>query len=245
MALYSDTAMVLYYDITGDNADHDDWHTYEHIYERVSIPGFMRATRWVATAGKPKYLVIYEVAGTEVATSSAYLARLNNPTPWTASMMKRFRGMIRGFCTVVAGSGYGLGNAAVSVRFTPLKGRESDLTDRLAQELLPAISSRRGMASVHVLRPTPPPPMTKEQSIRGTDTPMKWLLLATAYNAEALRRATVEHLDPEALQRYGASSLMTIDTYTLHYTVTAQEITRTAPNPPLPPDLRQSDGVRR
>jgi hypothetical protein len=42
MALVSDSAMVLYYDITGDNADHDDWHTYEHMHERLSIPGFLR-----------------------------------------------------------------------------------------------------------------------------------------------------------------------------------------------------------
>jgi hypothetical protein len=245
MALHSDAAMVLYYDIAGDNADHDDWHTYEHIYERLSIPGFVRATRWVATAGKPKYMVIYEVAGTEVATSTAYLARLNDPTPWTASMMTRFHSMIRGFCTVFASSGFGIGNAAVSVRFTPANGKESNLTDRLAREVLPAMSSWRGLAGVHLLRPAAPPPMTKEQSMRGVDAPMTWLLLATAYDSEALSRATVEHFDPEALQRWGASSTMAIGTYTLHYTVTAQEVARTAPNPPLRPDARQADGPRR
>jgi hypothetical protein len=245
MALYSDTAMVLYYDITGDNADHDDWHTYEHIHERLSIPGFLRAIRWVAVTGEPKYMVIYEVAGTEVATSFAYLARLNDPTPWTASMMSRFRGMIRGFCTVVASSGFGIGNAAVSARFMPVSGEESNLTDRLSREILPAMSSRKGMTGVHLLQPTPPPPMTKEQSMRGTDTPMTWLLLATAYDPEALSRAATEHLEPEALQRCGASSLITVCTYTLHYTVTAQEVTRTAPHPPLHPDALKADGVRR
>jgi hypothetical protein len=245
MALYSDTAMVLYYDITGDNADHDDWHTYEHIHERLSIPGFLRAVRWVAIAGEPKYLVIYEVVGTEVATSSAYLARLNDPTPWTTSMMSRFRDMIRGFCTVVASSGFGLGNAAVSVRFTPVSGEEANLADRLSREVLPAMSSRKGMTGVHLLQPVPPPPMTKEQSIRGPDRPMTWLLLATAYDSEALGRATAEHLEPAALQRCGASSLITIGKYTLHYTVTAQEVSHTAPNPKLPPDARNADDVRR
>jgi hypothetical protein len=245
MALYSNAAMVLYYDIAGDNTDHDDWHTYEHMHERLSIPGFMRGTRWVAKAGTPKYMVTYEVAGSEVATSSAYLARLNDPTPWTASMMGRFRGMIRGFCTVVASSGFGLGNAAVSVRFTPVKGGEADLSDRLAREVMPAMSLRRGMAGVHLLQPAPPPPMTKEQSMRGADTPMTWLLLATAYDSEALSRATAEHLEPEALRRHGASAQMDIGTYALHYTVTAQEVARTAPNPPLHPDTRESTGARR
>ena len=237
--------MVLYYDIAGDNADHDDWHTYEHMHERLSIPGFMRGTRWVAKAGTPKYMVIYEVAGTEVGTSPAYLARLNDPTSWTASMMSRFRGMIRGFCTVVASSGFGLGHAAVSVRFTPVEGSESGLLDRLAREVLPAMSSRRGMAGVHLLQPAPPPPMTKEQSMRGPDAPMTWLLLATAYDSEALSRAAAEHLQTVALGRYGASPQVDIGTYALHYTVTAQEAARTAPNPPLHPGARQATGTRR
>lgn len=245
MALYSSAAMVLYYDIAGDNADHDDWHTYEHMHERLSIPGFMRGTRWVAKAGTPKYMVIYEVGGTEVATSPAYLARLNNPTPWTASMMSRFRGMIRGFCAVVASAGFGLGSAAVSVRFAPTAGGEAVLADRLAREVLPAMSSRRGMAGVHLLQPAPPPPMTKEQAMRGPDTPMTWLLLATAYDFEALSRATAEHLEPEALGRLGAAAQMDIGTYALHYTVTAQEVARTAPNPPLAPEARQAIGARR
>ncbi|HUW38820.1 MAG TPA: hypothetical protein VMV91_15960 [Rhodocyclaceae bacterium] len=245
MALCSDAAMVLYYDIAGDNADHDDWHTYEHLHERLSIPGFLRATRWVAVSGAPKYMVIYEVSGTEVATSSAYLARLNHPTPWTAAMMGRFRGMVRGFCTVVASSGFGLGNAAASVRFSPVEGRESNLKNRLAQELLPAMASRRGMASVHLLQPAPPPPMTKEQSLRGPDAPMTWLLLATAYDREALSRASAEHLEPGALARFGAAPELAPATYALHCTATGQEAGRTGPNPPLHPEVRQTTGVRR
>jgi hypothetical protein len=245
MALCSDAAMVLYYDIAGDNSDHDDWHTYEHLHERLSIPGFLRATRWVAGSGAPKYMVIYEVSGTDVATSSAYLARLNNPTPWTASMMGRFRGMVRGFCTVVASSGFGLGNAAAALRFSPVAGQESHLNNWLAQEVLPAMTSRRGMAGVHLLQPAPPPPMTKEQSMRGPDTPMTWLLLATAYDSAALSSAIAEHLEPQALERFGASPGMVLGSYALHYTATAQEVVRTEPNSPLHPELRQTAGVRR
>ena len=105
MALYTDAAMILFYDFAGPLADHDDWHTYEHMHERLPIPGFERGTRWIATAGGPAYMIIYEVAGVDVATSPAYLARLNAPTPWTQSVMPRFRGMVRGFCTVAASAG--------------------------------------------------------------------------------------------------------------------------------------------
>ena len=83
MALCSDAAMVLFYDIEGDTADHDHWHSHEHLHERLSVPGFLRATRWIATGPGPRYLVTYEVSGTDVATSQGYLDRLNDPTPWT------------------------------------------------------------------------------------------------------------------------------------------------------------------
>jgi hypothetical protein len=101
------------------------------------------------------------------------------------------------------------------------------------------------MAGVHLLRPVAPPPMTNEQAIRGLDTPVTWLLLATGYDAEALRRATDHHLDPEALERYGTLPGMDTGRYALHYTVTAQEVAATEPNLTLPPDAHSSDGVRR
>lgn len=231
MALCSDAAMVLYYDIAGDNADHDDWHSYEHLHERLSIPGFVRATRWVATAGAPKYMVIYEVSGTEVATSPAYLDRLNHPTPWTTSMMGRFRGMVRGFCSVLAGAGCGLGHAAVSVRFTPAAGHEPGLRDWLAHDVFPALSQQRGLAGVHLLRPAPAPPMTREQALRGPDAPMSWLVLATGHDADALGRALAGPLSPGALAAQGALTGIVTGSYALHCTVTAQEVARTAPRP--------------
>jgi hypothetical protein len=234
MALYSDTVMVLYYDIAGDAADHDDWHTYEHMHERLSIPGFERGSRWVATTGTPRYMVLYEVANLEVATSPAYLTRLNDPTPWTGSMMSRFRGMIRGFCTVAASAGCGLGNAAISIRFSVADASAPVVCDRLGRDVLAAMSSRRGMAGVHLLRPAPPPPMTREQSLRGADRPMTWLLLATGYDSDALSEATAAHVDLRDLERHGASPGGEMAQYALHYTVTAREALRSPPNPPLP-----------
>ena len=245
MALYSDAVMVLYYDITGDNADHDDWHTYEHMHERLSIPGFLRGTRWVAKSGRPRYLVIYEAADVGMASSEAYLARLNDPTPWTASMMPRFSGMIRGFSAVAASSGYGFGGAAVSLRFTPAPGREAELRDRLAQEALPAMASWRGMASAHLLQPAQRPPMTKEQSLRGLDAELPWVILASAYDAEAVEGAVARHLGAGALEGYGASGAVEKGTYALHYTVTAKEVARTAPNPALAAEAQRRTGPRR
>lgn len=103
--MLGEAVMVLFYDIEGDDADHDDWHSHEHFAERLAVPGFLRAVRWVALDDGPRNLVTYDVTGTDVATSQPYLDRLNDPTPWTGAMMPRFRGMVRGFAEVLAGRG--------------------------------------------------------------------------------------------------------------------------------------------
>jgi hypothetical protein len=244
MALCTDAAMVLYYDIAGDNGDHDDWHTYEHLHERLSIPGFERGTRWIAKSGSPRYMVIYEVADIDVATSPAYLARLDDPTPWTQSMMPRFRGMTRGFCTVAASAGCGLGNAAVSIRFAIADEKAVAFTERLARDVLSAISLERGIAAAHLLRPAAPPPMTKEQSLRGADRPMSWLLLATGYDADALTETVARHAGAGELERLGASSVADAVSYVLDYSVTAREVARTAPKPAVDARTRMSHGSR-
>ncbi|APV49418.1 hypothetical protein BWI17_06825 [Betaproteobacteria bacterium GR16-43] len=231
MALHGDAAMLLYFDIDGDLADHDHWHTYEHLHERLSIPGFLRGTRWLARSASPRYLVVYEVDSVAVATSDAYLARLNNPTPWTAATMKRLRGMIRGFSTVVASRGYGLGQAALSLRFSPDAARQGEARDWLGTQVLPAMAARRGIASACLLEPAPPPPMTREQSIRGKDAQLPWVLLATAYDADALDPTSAQLLDAGELARHGISGPMEHGTYSLSYTVTAEEVARTPPNP--------------
>jgi hypothetical protein len=73
---------------------------------------------------------------------------------------------------------------------------------------------------------------------------MTWLVLATAYDAAALGRAVTGHLEARILKRQGISPGIAVAAYALHYTVTSQEVSRTAPNPVLHPDRRQINGVR-
>ena len=64
MPLLGNAAMLLSFDVVPEAIDeHDEWHTQEHLPERLSIPGFLRGTRWVALHGLPRYFVLYEVSG--------------------------------------------------------------------------------------------------------------------------------------------------------------------------------------
>ena len=230
MTLRSEAVMVLFYDIEGDTDDHDDWHSYEHFHERLSVPGFLRATRWIATDASPRYLVTYEVSDVGVATSQAYLDRLNDPSEWTQAMMPRFRGMIRGFCSVSASTGFGLGAAAVAMRFQPETAQEAELVKWLSMEALPSIMELRGIVGAHLLKPTPPPPMTQEQALRGADKPMPWLLLLTGYDRAAIERALADHLAQGDLQKMGALDLE-IGHYALHHIADSEEVARTSAFP--------------
>jgi len=207
MALSGGAAMVLFYGIEDEAiADHDHWHTHEHFPERLGVPGFLRASRWVAVEASPRYLVLYEVEEVAVLSDQPYLARLNNPTPWTTKMMPSFRGMVRGFCAVAASAGDGLGHALVSLRYTAKPGAESGLQQWLAGEVLPELAARPGLASAHLLAPAAQPPMTKEQGIRGKDADMPLVLLATGYDADALAAAVAERLADDELARHGAAA---------------------------------------
>lgn len=229
MALTSDAVMTLFYEFEGDIADHDEWHSREHFHERLSVPGFLRATRWIALEGGERTMVTYEVSGVDVATSKGYLDRLNDPTPWTSRIMPRFRGMVRGFCHVEASVGFGFGAFAAVTRFQPEAGGEDALATWLGASVLPAMVAGHGMVGAHLLRPAPPPPMTREQALRGQDKAMPWLVIATACERGAAQEASDAHLPFDALEARGAQRGSRRDLYALHYTATAQEAARGRP----------------
>lgn len=223
MGLCSDAAMLLFYDIEGDSADHDEWHSAEHLHERLSIPGFLRATRWVAESGGPRYFILYEVSSLDVATSPDYLQRLNRPSAWTQSMMGRFRGMHRGFGSLAARAGFGFGDKARVLRFAPLEGRELEITAWMNEVALPGIASLKGMASLSLFKPAAARPMTKEQSLRGADRPLNWVLLASAYDSQVLEASITEAMNARIFQDCLTPSTLARTAYRLQFTASAQE----------------------
>jgi hypothetical protein len=61
------------------------WYDEEHLAERLAVPGFRSARRWVAdlAPGAGKYLATYELDSLAVLSSPAYLQRFEHPTPWS------------------------------------------------------------------------------------------------------------------------------------------------------------------
>ena len=215
--------MLLSFDIAPEAiVEHDDWHTHEHLPERLSIPGFLRGSRWIAVQGKPRYFVMYEVEGLDTLSGAAYLERLNNPTPWTKKMMLHYRGMSRGFCTVTGSFGAGVGQSALLVRFKPDPARKAALLKWLLEEALPGLPSKEGLASALLFEAALAPQSTNEQRIRGTDAAVDSALLVTGYGAKEVAALFQSELSDRQLARHGAAGVSG-GVYAMAYMLTARK----------------------
>jgi hypothetical protein len=224
MPLLGAAAMLLSFDVAADAIDeHDRWHTHEHLPERLSIPGFLRGTRWVAVRGQPRYFVLYEVAQLATLTSDTYRARLDNPTPWTRKMMPHYRGMSRGLCTVSASVGLGIGGVCTLVRFKPAREAPAPLRQWLMQDALPQLAASSGLGSAHLLEGAATPAMTNEQRIRGQDAAVNWALVITGYDSGALERSVGNSVGASQLTARGATEVQQA-TYRVDYSLTRDEV---------------------
>jgi hypothetical protein len=158
-------AIAMWWDISPDiRAEWEDWHTHEHFPERLAIPGFLRGSRWVSGE---HYFVLYEAESLDVITSGPYLARLNDPTPWSRKMMPHHRNMVRSLCSILSTSGTALGKHVLTLR---LPRRDESLP---GSHLLRSEKDRM-------------PAQTTEQKIRGGDATADWIALRFADNEAAL-----------------------------------------------------------
>jgi hypothetical protein len=177
-------AVAMWWDVPPEvRAEWEEWHTYEHMPERLSIPGFLRGSRWIS--GECSYFVLYETADLATITSGPYLERLNNPSPWSRKMMPHHHNMVRSLCLVRASHGGGVPHALATLRFSP--GEE-----------LPQLPSGQGVTGAQLLQAQPMPQATEEQRIRGGDATADWVLLVGGYDADAVRRVAEEQALPGA-----------------------------------------------
>ena len=212
-------AIAMWWDVVPEmRPEWEDWHTHEHVPERLAIRGFLRGSRWIAASGEPSYFVLYETVRLATITSGPYLERLNNPTPWSLKMMPHHRNMVRSLCRVRASFGGGLGQALATIRFAPPRRGRRALVRRLIAEVLPELPGRRGLSGAHLLENAPAgsTPQTTEQRIRGGDAHADWVVLVGGYDLDAVGAAA------DGLELPGALSGL----YRLAYSMTSKDLPR-------------------
>jgi len=193
MPLLGEAAVVIWCDM--DPAyltEHDNWHSSEHLPERMAVPGFLRGRRCAASdpvAPQPRF-VLYELGNIAVSSSPPYLERLNNPTHWSKRVMAHCR-LSRTLCRVAASFGEGLGAGLLTIRCSPQPGREKDLQDWLAEKVLPGLPGKGGIVGAHLLQrdASAAKPLTNEERVRkgGADASADWVVLVEGFDAESVR----------------------------------------------------------
>jgi len=131
----------------GTERDFDRWHTYEHMPERVGVPGFRVARRYMNwQLASHVCFTMYEGAHLETFRSPGYLAGLNDPTPWSRRVGATQTDFLRGAFELDTSLGAGVGGALATFRIAfDAAGREGAFS-----ALRHACEDLRGVVGVHL-----------------------------------------------------------------------------------------------
>lgn len=92
--------------------EYASWHTFEHVPERLTVPGMQAARRYVSASQSETYFTLYELENLGVIEHPAYLDLVRNPTPWSLKMRQHFSRVLRIPGEIAASGGNGIGGAA-------------------------------------------------------------------------------------------------------------------------------------
>jgi hypothetical protein len=188
-----------------DEPEFNRWYDREHLEERVAIPGFLEARRYVAHQGNPKYLSLYSTETFEVLDSPAYRVALANQTAWSKANIARFKNMIRGVARITVSHGTGRGAALGIIRLRPTPGGEDKLRTAVRDQLDPA--KLDGIISMHLIENDPvlSKPLTDDPSAPNPGAG-DWFILIDATDVSAVPSAAVRFTDNTAFKPLVVSS---------------------------------------
>ncbi len=224
MALLGTAAVAAWWTVeAAAREEFREWHSKEHLPERMGIEGFRRGSRWESEDDSGAHFVLYELADYGVLTSDGYRASLNDPTPWSRKMMPLHRGIVRSQCRIVASHGAGLATFVATLTLSPREGEAARLRATLGA-MLADIPRRAGITAAHLLiTDTPQAPQTTEQKIRGGDKVADWIVLVSGHQREALRGLLAGELARERLAGAGGEDLTQGGPFRLVHAVTPED----------------------
>lgn len=152
MSLLGEAVVAIWNGIQPDaRSEFYEWHSREHMPERVAIRGFLRGRRYIAEQGQPEWFTLYEVDRPETLAGADYLARLNAPTEWTRRVVPSFTDVTRSLCRVALSLGPGVGGYMATLRCNAASGRIDEL-EKWVDGLLRGVAERPGIHGAHLCR---------------------------------------------------------------------------------------------
>jgi len=201
-----------------DERDFNEWYNREHIDERVNLPGFHRARRYVAVRGTPKYLATYECDSVEDLAAPGYLKLLANQTPWTQAVMARFTRFQRLTLRVQVDLTHGVGGALAAVRFVPDPHQRRLLVTWLRGDAFAKIIARPGMVGAAAAEndlDVANAPLRDKSMDHPRAEQAQWLVLLEGMDAATVGTAARAVFKLAPLKKFGVSVAPAIGTYRL------------------------------
>ena len=148
MALYGKGMLMTFTETpAGVEEDFNEWYNREHVDERVWMPGFHRARRYVDSDGDAliKYFATYETEKVEDLADPAYMELLKDQSDWSKKVMATFHKFDRVTARITIDLSHGFGGACAFARFFPAPSVMDALRRHLEKDLLPSLVARPGM----------------------------------------------------------------------------------------------------
>jgi hypothetical protein len=196
---------------SADVAEFNRWLDKEHMEERVRIPGFLDARRYVAITGAPKYLNLYETESLTVLDSPEYRQRLANQTAWSMRVMAKFKNFHRAVGRIDLSQGFGHGAFVAFSWLKPVDGQEKNLREWFVSQEFPVLIKTDDILSAHVLESDPrlsgPPPGVSAPE-RKNEKANDWFVIVEGTDAEVVSEVCKKRFTPEVFQKSGAANLI-------------------------------------
>jgi len=181
LAIWSDVAPE-------QETDYLHWLMREHTSERLGVEGFRRVRVYRSLQSTiRRYFIWYELESAAVLGSKAYLARLNDPTPWSRRIMPILRNFARGGGRVLAQAGTGHGAVLAAIKLgspAPITG--DILVDNIARD------DRVATATLLETDQEQTSIQTHEKSMRERDRGFAGLLLVDGLDEHAVATAVIK-----------------------------------------------------
>lgn len=219
MPLHGKGMLVVYTEVAArDERDLNEWYNREHIDERINLPGFHRARRYVAVRGSPKYLATYECDRADDLATPGYLHLLANQTPWSQAVMAKFTRFNRMTLRVQVDLTHGVGGVLTAVRFVPNPSERNALTEWLRDTALPKAIARPGLVGaaagendIEIANA----PLRDASMDRPRADEVEWVVLIEGSDASAVGAAARATFSLARLRSFGVTAAPTIGTYRL------------------------------
>ncbi len=203
-----------------DESDFNEWYNREHIDERVNLPGFHRARRYVAVRGSPKYLATYECDTVDDLATPSYLRLLANQTAWSQAVMARFIHFNRLTLRIQVDLTHGVGGAVTCARFVPDPRKRNALAEWLERTALPKAIARVGMLGACAAEndiDVANAPVQDKSMDHPKALDAEWVVLLEGADPAATAAAARDGFKLSTLKRFGVTKAPVVGTYRLLY----------------------------